>query len=112
MLYHVPLSAMGGKKTLNRVIRGSDVTGLRSFGRSDESDRYRDRAHRFARFGSPEGLADDEYFERTGDQAPVGQRLSLTSNGVEHCLFAVRKAIVAISTTADKECGLVATPAP
>jgi hypothetical protein len=47
------------------------------------------------------GLVDDEYLQRTGDATPLGYRLSITSEDVEHYLIAVQKAVVAIATAAE-----------
>lgn len=47
------------------------------------------------------GLVDREYLERTGDSAPAGKRLHITSHDVERYLESVQRAVIAIATAAE-----------
>lgn len=48
------------------------------------------------------GIVDHEYRSRTGDEAPLGSHLSISSGDVEHYLTAVQTAVTAIATAAKK----------
>lgn len=51
------------------------------------------------------GSVDEEYLQRTGDDVPIGQRLSITSDEVERYFRAVQHAVIAISTAAERHVG-------
>jgi hypothetical protein len=48
------------------------------------------------------GFVDAEYLEKTGESIPIGERLSIKSDDVEHYIRAVQRAFVTIAEAADE----------